>query len=326
MNYPDVYLSGGFDLNYDLQKQVLERSGSKHRCFSFAFLLPENIHYSNRVVECQKACEEAKVKIMLDSGAYSLHSISRASSKRGSSVKIKQSLDIEQLQREFYNKYIGYVKEKLKQKKLSFFVTLDYKKEQPLIYNMQHKFLKDGLNPTPVFHGDSPIYWLHKYIDLGHKFICIGSVKRKRRSKEQMFFFDEIFNFGEKYGVKYHGLATTNLEGMIKFPWKSVDSTSWTLAASYGCLMLPPNGFKSKFSLIHVSNKRASSSLVSYNQLSLSQRSTINEYVSSLGFDINKLRKSTFEREVWNAYIFANLKEILTVSIIDHPKWENMLI
>jgi hypothetical protein len=327
VNYPAVYLSGAFDLTHDMQLELLKRTGSRHRCFSFAFLLPENIHYNKKMVECLKACESKDVNIMLDSGAYSLHAISRASSTRGTKAATKHALSIEELQTQLYKGYVGYVKDKLKKKafgKEGFFITLDFIKHQPTIFAMQKKFLKDGLDPTPVYHGDSPLDWIKKYMDLGHKFICIGSIKRAKGSREYFSYYDKVFDFGEKHGLKYHGLGGTSMDFMFNWPWLSVDSTTWTLAASYGCLLMPPSVHRGTFDMVHVSNKLTNSK-VSYRQLPLASRKVLDDYVSGFGFKMKELRKSTFEREVWNAYVFSNLKKMVGEGIPDRGRWENLL-
>ena len=218
-----IYLSGRFSITAKKEAAWLKRTGCKHRCFSFAVTDPEGINYSKDVAKALTVCEKQKVNIMMDSGAHSIHVLNRATKDRGTKAKAKQSINIQEVQEKMYQRYVAYCK--ANKKKWAFYVTLDFLREQPVIYKQQQRFLKDGLHPMPVVHGESNIdYWIRKHADMGHKYIALGGATIHKGTLD--FYFDTAFNLAAKLGLSYHGLAFTSLTMITRWPWKSVDSVA----------------------------------------------------------------------------------------------------
>jgi len=319
----NIYLSGRFTVNAAIEKAWLKRSGCKYRCFSFAVVNPEKIKgmpTSAKVVEALKVCETKKVKIMMDSGAYSLHVFQRAQAKRTANAKVKQAIDINALQQQMFD---GYVKYCLANKdKWEFYVTLDFKTDQNIIMDMQKKFLAKGLEPTPVYHGDSDIDWLRKHKDMGHSFICIGGARLHPGKHGLRYYFDKVFNYGAKHNLEYHGLAFTSLDIITSYPFKSVDSSTWSQTAAYGMVLLP-DFRRGKFLNFHVSSRR-SSNKNTHHDMSKKQKDYMIELFKQHGFDLKAMHDSEVERHDWNGYLMSNLDKF-GVKLDIKNTWENLL-
>jgi len=194
---------------------------------------------------------------------------------------------------------------------------------------MQKRFIAKGLEPVPVFHGDTSLDWIKKYQDLGCTLIGIGTSKdfRGRGFKGARYYFDQVFNYAIKNNLRLHGLAITSLSMLTMYPWWSVDSSTWSKTAIYGCINFPDKNRNTILNL-HVSEKH--SNLVGYNNYAKKQRDEIDKVVAELGFDLRDLRvgKDAVEhRHTWNGYVFTHLFELID---IDHHlgksvKWESLV-
>ena len=92
-----------------------------------------------------------------------------------------------------------------------------------------YKYMLDNgcVNVLPVVHQLEDISWLKKYEEYTD-FICIGGIKRNKSN-----WFDEAFSC-IKNTTKLHGLAVTSKSMNEKYPWFSVDSTSWVAPFAFG--------------------------------------------------------------------------------------------
>jgi hypothetical protein len=117
-----------------------------------------------------------------------------------------------------------------------FYVTFDYKMEASLIYRTTRRLNMLGVRPVPVYHGDSSIDWLKRYIDDGHKLVCLSKRFFLNDKRNLRRFYDQCFAVTEANGVACHGLACTG-EEMWEYPWYSVDSTSVVRSAALGSLI-----------------------------------------------------------------------------------------
>ena len=102
-----------------------------------------------------------------------------------------------------------------------------------------------GLDSIPVFHQGDDFKWLHQYLTQGVPFIGI-SCRKDLWAKEQQTWMDEVFSIlTTKDGrpiVKTHGFGITKVRFMLRYPWTTVDSTSWALMAAFGQIFIPqPN-------------------------------------------------------------------------------------
>jgi hypothetical protein len=102
----------------------------------------------------------------------------------------------------------------------------------------QQEMKAHGLTPLPVFHQGEAIYWLERMLRDGERYICISPREQSRRT-EQRRWMDKAFAVLKGTGVKTHGLGVTRSDFMQRYPWTSVDSSTWSKSAGYGRILLP---------------------------------------------------------------------------------------
>lgn len=130
--------------------------------------------------------------------------------------------------------YIQYLREH----SIGKFINLDVVGDPEKTYFNQKYMESKGLIPIPVYHMGSDLKYLGRYVDEGYHNICLGGTVGAHKNRREEF-FDECFNAYPK--VYYHGLGMTDMHLMLKYPWFSVDSTSWLVGRKY-CELNTVNG------------------------------------------------------------------------------------
>lgn len=127
------------------------------------------------------------------------------------------------------------------------FATVDAIRNPELSWDIQHYFEEEhGLYPVPVVHGGTPLRYLHRYLEEPKKYPIIGLGGLAGGIRPFIKWVDEAFYDicprSNRYlpTVKVHGFAVTSWEFMVRWPWWSVDSTSWIKYAAYGWILVPP--------------------------------------------------------------------------------------
>ena len=106
----------------------------------------------------------------------------------------------------------------------------------------QRRMEKAGLSPLPVFHYGEPYKYLEYYIEK-YKYIALGGLVGANTGK-LVSWLDVCFS---KYicgpdglpKIKIHAFGVTSLRLMLRYPWYSVDSTSWVMMGRNGMIMVP---------------------------------------------------------------------------------------
>lgn len=333
---PRIYLSGYPPMGKGKTPQEIEhgwlaRTGSKYRCYSFAYVCPGAFYYNKRIAESYKTALKSGVHVMMDSGAHSFHNFMRTATGHISSRKRRSFTDVERLREETIEKYIEFCKEK--GKKWDFYVTFDYIQHAPTIYKVTDRIRRAGLWPVPVFHGDAgednqdTLAWFRRYCEEGHKLIGIGTggMQDRKSWKKRRFFFDKVFDVAEKYGTKIHGFAVTALTLMFQLPWWSVDSATWVKVASFGKIIYISQR-RGVIGQIHVSDRHSEGFEGSYNKMPKHVQKEIRKQVENYGFDFDLVRTSLIERCTYNAYLFSNhVHELKGAVEMTRAKWPNLI-
>lgn len=176
--------------------------------------------------------------VFLDSGAHSL--FNKVYKKHRTSRYEYFESD------EFWDYVDGYAKFVRRYKKgIDFYANVDVIQNPELSWKTQ-KYLEDehGLEPIPVVHDGTPIEWLRRYLKEGYDPIAIGGVSimgtRRQYTRWANSMFDLICNTPNRLpSVRIHGFAMTAYQTVIKYPWWSVDSTSWVQTAAWGSIFVP---------------------------------------------------------------------------------------
>lgn len=83
-----------------------------------------------------------------------------------------------------------------------------------------------GKRPIPVWHKSrGKDYFLGMAKD--YEYISIGGIVTKEITRSEQRFFPWFIDKAHEAGAKIHGLGYTNLSGLHKYKFDSVDSTSW---------------------------------------------------------------------------------------------------
>lgn len=180
--------------------------------------------------------------LFLDSGAHSLYNLH----VKG---KVKKNVGTYKWYRtkafyKYVDKYAAFVKKH--KDAIDYYATVD------VIYNpeLSWKSLKyleqeHGLSPVPVIHCKTDLRWLDKHLDAGYKYIGIGGLGQESTRFTYTQWSDKVFdricsNKARLPEVKIHGFAMTSIELILRYPWYSTDSASWSKAAGFGSVMIPP--------------------------------------------------------------------------------------
>lgn len=92
---------------------------------------------------------------------------------------------------------------------------------------------KAGRPCIPVWHKSRGKEEFLKMCD-EYKYVAVGGIVSKEITSDQYPIFTWLINEAHKRGCKIHGLGFTNLEGLKKYNFDSVDSTSWTTGNRFG--------------------------------------------------------------------------------------------
>ena len=207
------------------------------------------------------------ISVFLDSGAYSAKS-------QGVHIDIQE--------------YISFVQSN--SKVLDVYANLDVIGDPEATLQNQKIMEKAGLKPLPVFHvGEDEQKYLKHYVD-NYDYVAIGGMVKYGRLTE---FLDRVFS---KYicddkgmpKVKVHGFGMTNLKLMLRYPWYSVDSTSWIMTGSLGSIMIPRKKgnqyiYDKGSWKIQVSGRKGKDAW-HFNNLPPVSRAIVEEFIQSKGF------------------------------------------
>lgn len=98
--------------------------------------------------------------------------------------------------------------------------------------NQEYLETQYGLSPMPVFHTGEPFSVLEDYVADGYTYIALG----KLLGNSQKALTPWIARCFEVAGDKavFHGFGLTVWDQLKRFPWYSVDSSSWVGGVRYG--------------------------------------------------------------------------------------------
>ena len=117
-------------------------------------------------------------------------------------------------------------------------------------YSLSYRNLKwlekQGLNPVPVVHYGEPSLtinkWLRVYVEEGYQLIALGGLVGSITKDACDEWIDSCFKFVTVDGhpqVDFHGFGITSHRHFLRYPWYSVDSTSWTKKGGFGSVIVP---------------------------------------------------------------------------------------
>lgn len=310
---PIVYLSHSVVHTTELENEFLDCTGVRYRCCSFVYLHPEAIYWTPRAWEGYKVNVSRGNHIMMDSGAFSFQMFL---------FKHLETPNIDGLRKKTIDLYVDFCKKH--SKNWDFYVTFDYVREVEVVWKITKELEARGLKPVPVYHGDSSLDWIKKYLDAGYTRIGCSPLLGVRSSHKNLrFYLDNLFRTVEPYKVKLHGFAMTSMSTMFAYPWYSVDSSSWSRTSSYGCVYVVDVG-KNTMGTVHVSMVSASNKN-SYSNLAKESQQSIRDQIEKRGFDFDLLRTSVTYRHIYNGWLFSHLDQFKKQIQATHVNYQHLL-
>lgn len=192
----------------------------------------------------------------LDSGAYSL----KSKMMKGHISK-KEFYDSKEFW-SYIDSYAAFIK-KYKEA-IHFYANLDAIGDPDISWrNQQYLEREHKLKPVPVIHFGTDLKWIRFYIER-YKLIGFGGlvVYSRHHSKKWLdSCFDIICDTPDRFPkIRVHGFGVTGLRWLLRYPWWSVDSTSWARTAGLGKIYIPKkkNGcfsFSSQPLILPISNE-----------------------------------------------------------------------
>lgn len=89
----------------------------------------------------------------------------------------------------------------------------------------------------PVWHKSrGKDYWLKLVKE--YNYVAIGGIVTKEITSKEYKYFNWFIDTAKKENCKVHALGFTNLKGLTKYPFYSVDSTSWLSGNRFGGVYL----------------------------------------------------------------------------------------
>lgn len=192
----DLYLAGGENKSW---LKGMDEALNKKSLYSYFYLNNDNKDPSKFV---QKAAATQK-KIFLDSGGFSAFT-------KGAKIDI--------------DNYIKFIKEN--ENVLTVYAVLDVIGDFKGTMRNQHYMEKKGVNPLPVFHFGGDLNNLKSLVK-DYDYIALGGLVPYARDKKKLkAWLDKCFSI-IKCDCKIHGFGMTGIEILKRYPFYSVDSTSW---------------------------------------------------------------------------------------------------
>jgi len=244
---------------------------------------------------------DKQIDIFLDSGAYSAHT-------KGITIDIQE--------------YIKFIKEN--KEHLTVYANLDVIGDADATLANQKIMEEAGLHPMPTFHAGEDIKHLESYLDQKYDYIALGGMVGATSNK-LLPFLDSCFKvICDKKGMprtKIHGFGMTSFRLLRRYPWYSVDSTSWIMTSRMGSILIPPkiNGVwsydKDPFKVC-VSEKSPSVSDAGQHidNLPKTIRSIFLEYLEMKNFNLETLATEYVQRDLANLEYFKNFES-------HQPEW-----
>lgn len=289
-----LYLAGIYTSNFHKQSQIYARLTPREKAArdGVRYYL-ESYHYIHKDSYVNKLRADG-VKVFLDSGAFSAFT-------KGIDVDMPAYCEYVRRNEDIIEKVDGAVCASV----------LDGIGDPLKTWQNQEAMERLGVRPLPCFHYGEDERYLEWYM-ARYEYITLGGMVPI--STPQLFhWLDRIW---ERYltdgsgrpRLKVHGFGLTSRSLMARYPWYSVDSSSWVQIAANGGVLEPT------FGVIPVSStspaaKKHNGHLTTYPQ---DQREALVRRFEAQGFDPDRLQNEYLSRWAYNCWGFTALNDAIT--------------
>ena len=179
-----------------------------------------------------------------------------------------------------------------------------------LTYQNQIEMERQGAKPLPCFHFGEDERYLEWYVK-NYSYITIGGMVG-RPTADLITWLDRIWSKymvdgSGKARLKVHAFGITSVAVMERYPWHSVDSSSWIQAAAFGSI------FTAQYGPIAVSSKSPSRHDQGRHITTLSEveRMHVENMLAEQGFDAARLAEVYESRAAYNLFGYRQLNEMI---------------
>lgn len=177
-----------------------------------------------------------------------------------------------------------------------------------LTWQNQLEMEKHGVSPLPCFHYGEDERYLEWYLER-YPYITIGGMVGKNE-EQLLLWLDRIWSkyLTDSQGLprlKVHGFGLTRVKLMQRYPWYSVDSSSWVQSANNGGIYIPNMGTM----FISYDSPSAKDMGRHYDTISPIERDRLHHEIVKRGFDPERLRQTYLARWTFNMVTFNEISD-----------------
>ena len=178
-------------------------------------------------------------------------------------------------------------------------------------YDNQMEMERQGTRPLPCFHYGEDERYLEWYIE-NYDHITLGGMV-PISNKQLYFWLDRIWDkyltdSSGKAKLKVHGFGLTVRPLMERYPWYSVDSSSWVQAAAMGNVMIPGKGII-PISSSSPARRKLGQHIDTYTP---PLRDACIAEIRKRGYDFERMQDNYLGRWTFNCQTFTELGDIVT--------------
>lgn len=241
----------------------------------------ESYHYIKNLTAVERMRAEG-VKVFLDSGAFSAYT-------QGVQIDLHEYCDYIHRNGDF----------------IAMASVLDAIGDPDGTWQNQWRMEQLGVNPLPCYHYGEPTEVLDYYVQ-NYDYITIGGMV-PISTPQLILWLDRIWEKHLTHAdgtpkVKVHGFGLTSLPLMLRYPWYSIDSSTWVQWAANGMILLP----RKKAYQIDISEKSPRRKVKDQHLDTLNPlaKENIYSWIKDRGVDPNRLRELYYARWAWNMWAF----------------------
>lgn len=167
----------------------------------------------------------------------------------------------------------------------------------------QQEMERQGVRPLPCFHYGEPLEYLYHYIE-NYEYITLGGMVPISTPQLRIWLDDlwgnHLTDADGRPKLKVHGFGLTVIDLMNRYPWFSVDSSSWLQISSFGNVLIPEFGIV----CFSESSPQRKNEFRHFDNYPPEQQAGIRYAVERRGYDVERLRKLYHSRRVFNITAF----------------------
>jgi hypothetical protein len=288
--YTNGYRAGGEE-----KGRYAKLNDREKECVNSVEHLLESYHY----VEGQRyidAMRLDKVQVFLDSGAFSAFTL-------GVEIDINKYCDYIKTNDDILRKEDGVVMASV----------LDGIGDPLKTYQNQLQMEELGAKPLPCFHYGEDERYLEFYVK-NYSYITLGGMVGKS-SVQLVQWLDRIWDKYLTDGagnplLKVHAFGITAIKIMERYPWYSVDSSSWIQSAAFGSIVTAKHGtisVSSQSPARHVQGQHATT-------LTPIEQDYVFKMLEDAGFTYERLSTVYESRAAFNLYSYGLISATINAS------------